>query len=45
MACQKNNCTGMEVGSGKPAEEGLGGYGGVGAMEEGGAISGEHDGK
>lgn len=29
----------------KPAEEGLGGYGGVRAMEEGGAISGEHDGK
>lgn len=45
MACQKNNCTGMEVGSRKPAKEGLGGYGGVRAMEEGGAISGEHDGK
>lgn len=28
MACQKNNCTGMEVGSRKLAEEGLGEYGG-----------------
>lgn len=45
MACQKNNCTGMEVGLCKPAKEGLGGYGGVRATEEGGAISGEHDGK
>lgn len=35
----------MEVGLCKPAEEGLGGYGGVRALEEGGAISREHDGK
>lgn len=28
MACQKNNCTGMEVGSHELAGEGLGGYGG-----------------
>lgn len=49
MACQKNNCTGMEVGS----YEGLGGYGegaggrgGVRAVEEGeAASSSKHDGK
>lgn len=49
MACQKNNCTGMEVGS----CEGLGGYGGargggggVSAVEEGeAASSSKHDGK
>lgn len=50
MACQKNNCTGMEVGLRELAEEGLGarwgeGGGDVRAAEEGGAISREHDGK
>lgn len=45
MACQKNNCTGTEVGLCELAEEGLGEYGGVRATEEGGAISRENDGK
>lgn len=47
MACQKNNCTGMEVGSRKLAEEGLGEYGGGVSKRRRreGAISREHDGK
>lgn len=45
MACQKNNCTGMEVGSRCLLRRGWLGMGGVRAVEEGGAISREHDGK